>query len=147
MGAVVRVGGCCLHCICIPCWLLPLPLFCCGVGGGFSFSTKFGSGSPLEPKWICILISNGVCLLPIIHRFSLTGHPHCLAIILVTQTNVELMVATSSTIIVFHEGLFSLPKSCVDDIVFHSDSVLWGDCRVWRSRKPGLSLHLMYSSD
>ena len=62
-------------------------------------------------------------MLHIIHRFSLTGHPHCLAIILVTQTNVEMMVAFGGTVIVFYEGMFSLPKICVDYIVlrFHSD--------------------------
>ena len=61
-------------------------------------------------------------MLHIIHRFSLTGHPHCLAIILVTQTNVEMMVAFGGTVIVFYEGMFSLPKISVDYIVlcFHS---------------------------
>ena len=82
------------------------PFFSCGVGGGFSLPQHLARGVPLSQNGFVFLISNGVCLLPIIHRFSLTGHPHCLAIILVTQTNVEMMVAFGSTIIVFNEGLF-----------------------------------------
>ena len=37
-----------------------------------------------------------------------------------------MMVAFGSTIIVFNEGMFSLPKSCVDDIVLRSHSVIRG---------------------
>ena len=64
------------------------------------------------------LIIYRVCMPHIIHRFSPPGHPHCLAIILVTQTNVEMMMAFGSIFVVFYEGVFPCQKSVSTTLSF-----------------------------
>ena len=53
----------------------------------------------------------GVCLLLTIPRFSISGHPHCLAIILVTQTDMEVVIAVIDMMLLFTtRGMFFLAQ-------------------------------------
>ena len=65
------------------------------VGWVVAFLFQTWLGAPLEPKWILIFYLRGVCLLLTIPWFSLSGHPHCLAIILDTQTTVEMVITVT----------------------------------------------------
>ena len=82
-------------------WPSASPLSC-WVGGGFSFLySQLARGFPLSQNGFGFLIIHRVCMPHIIHRFSPSGHPHCLAIILVTQTNVEMMMAFAVSFLLF----------------------------------------------
>ena len=82
------------------------------------FITYLARGVPLSQNGFGFLIIYRVCMPHIIHRFSPPGHPHCLAIILVTQTNVEMMMAFGSIFVVFYEGVFPCQKSVSTTLSF-----------------------------